>query len=74
MNVVDEDADDNTIPDCLDDTSDLCPEDPDKTRPGICGCGVSDADTDGDTIPDCRDFCPEDPAKTTPGTCGCGIG
>jgi len=37
---------------------DLCPEDPDKTEPGECGCGVSDVDSDGDTVPDCFDICP----------------
>ena len=38
---------------------DLCPSDPFKTEPGICGCGVSDADPDGDSWPDlCADNCP----------------
>jgi len=38
---------------------DLCPNDPLKEVPGICGCGVDDnADADGDTIPDCLDQCP----------------
>jgi hypothetical protein len=27
------------------DCSDACPDDPDKTEPGICGCGVPDVDT-----------------------------
>lgn len=27
---------------------DLCPDDPDKTSPGLCGCGVSDSDGFGD--------------------------
>jgi len=37
----------------------LCPNDPLKEVPGICGCGVDDnADADGDTIPDCLDQCP----------------
>ena len=27
---------------------DNCPSDPSKTQPGICGCGVSDADSDSD--------------------------
>ena len=37
---------------------DICPNDPNKTEPGICGCGVPDDDTDGDTVPDCIDICP----------------
>ncbi len=51
---------------------DLCPDDPDKLDPGICGCGVADTDTDGDGTPDCNDECPDDPEKTAPGDCGCG--
>ena len=27
------------------DCSDACPDDPDKTEPGVCGCGVPDVDT-----------------------------
>jgi hypothetical protein len=56
----------------LPDPDDECPEDPDKTAPGTCGCGVPDTDSDGDEVPDCEDDCPEDPAKTEPGACGCG--
>jgi hypothetical protein len=37
---------------------DQCPDDPNKTEPGICGCGVADTDTDGDGTPDCNDQCP----------------
>lgn len=37
---------------------DLCPEDPEKYEPGICGCGVPDTDTDGDSEADCNDNCP----------------
>jgi len=35
--------------------SDDCPDDPGKTLPGICGCGVADIDTDDDTLMDCND-------------------
>ena len=59
---------DGTV-DCLDG----CPNDPDKTDPGICGCGVADVDTDGDGTPDCNDNCPNDPDKIDPGACGCGV-
>ena len=41
--------------------------------PGLCGCGVSDADSDGDGTVDCLDGCPTDPNKTAPGICGCGV-
>jgi hypothetical protein len=37
--------------------NDNCPADPLKTEPGICGCGISDADSDNDSIPDCNDNC-----------------
>jgi probable HAF family extracellular repeat protein len=52
---------------------DYCPDDPDKSAPGFCGCGVPETDTDGDLTPDCIDDCPQDPLKTAPGICGCGI-
>ena len=52
---------------------DACPDDPAKTDPGICGCGVADVDSDGDGTADCNDVCSDDPAKTDPGLCGCGI-
>lgn len=48
------DADNDNVPDCLDG----CPDDPAKTSPGACGCGVSDADADSDSVPDCFDVCP----------------
>jgi len=58
-----------TVPD----GNDNCPADPNKTEPGICGCGVSDVDSENDGLPDCLDGCPNDPDKTEPGICGCGI-
>jgi hypothetical protein len=39
-------------------SEDGCPDDPDKTEPGVCGCGTPDTDTDGDGVPDCIDNCP----------------
>ena len=53
--------------------SDQCPDDPNKTEPGQCGCGVPDVDADGDGIPDCNDQCPNDPANNDvdgDGVCG----
>jgi hypothetical protein len=55
------------------DICDNCPDDPNKTEPGECGCGVSDVDSDQDGTADCNDGCPEDPNKTEPGECGCGV-
>jgi len=55
------------------DCEDGCPDDPDKTEPGICGCGESDDDTDDDGTVDCEDGCPDDPDKTEAGQCGCGV-
>ena len=49
-----DDTDNDGTPDCLDN----CPDDPNKTEPGDCGCGVADTDTDGDGIADCIDPCP----------------
>ncbi len=63
------DADNDGTPDC----SDGCPNDPNKTSPGACGCGVPDTDSDGDGVPNCIDGCPNDPNKTSPGSCGCGV-
>jgi len=40
--------------------TDQCPQDENKEEPGICGCGIPDADTDGDGVLDCEDVCPED--------------
>lgn len=53
---------------------DCCPEDDAKTMPGVCGCGVADADGDSDGTPDCNDLCPADVNRTQPGACGaCGV-
>ena len=46
------------------DLGDLCPDDPAKSDPGLCGCGVPDTDSDGDGTPDCNDQCANDPNKT----------
>ncbi|MBM3987324.1 MAG: hypothetical protein FJ294_05140 [Planctomycetes bacterium] len=51
----------------------MCPNDPLKLAPGLCGCGVSDVDSDSDGTPDCNDLCPNDPLKLAPGLCGCGV-
>ncbi len=51
------DSDGDGTPDC----DDACPTDADKTAPGACGCGVSDADSDGDGVVDCVDNCPSVP-------------
>ena len=40
------------------DNHDACPTDPEKTAPGVCGCGVADTDADADGTPDCVDLCP----------------
>jgi hypothetical protein len=63
------DSDSDGVADC----NDGCPNDPLKSSPGTCGCGVSDADSDSDGVADCNDGCPNDPLKTSPGTCGCGV-
>jgi len=36
----------------------LCPDDPNKTEPGVCGCGRTDVDSDSDGIEDCIDNAP----------------
>lgn len=37
---------------------DSCPNDPNKTDPGVCGCGVADIDSESDGVTDCIDNCP----------------
>ncbi len=51
------DADNDGVGDDLDG----CPDDPAKTTPGVCGCGVADTDTDADGIADCVDNCVDVP-------------
>jgi hypothetical protein len=50
------------------DDKDLCPQNPNKVEPGVCGCNVPDTDANGDRIPDCvgpvGEFC----TGKTPGT------
>jgi OOP family OmpA-OmpF porin len=53
------------------DKRDLCPDDPDKTEPGICGCGHPDIDSDGDGIYDCFDTCPGTPRGAPVDENGC---
>lgn len=54
------DSDGDGIDNCGDD----CPNDPSKSSPGICGCGVADADSDADGTPDCLDT--GDPTEEPP--------
>ena len=49
------DADSDGVPDW----ADGCPDDPHKTQPGACGCGVPDVDGDEDGVADCEDNCPD---------------
>ena len=43
---------------------DLCPNDDNKLKPGICGCGKPDLDSDEDGILNCKDSCPDDPTNS----------
>jgi cysteine-rich repeat protein len=63
------DADGDGVGSCLD----TCDNDPLKTEPGACGCGVPDTNQDGDAWADCVETCDTDPAKSEPGLCGCGV-
>jgi len=53
---------------------DICPNDPNKIHPGVCGCGVADTDTDSDGTPDCNDNCPNTSNPGQEDTDGDGIG
>lgn len=46
----------DTDSDGTDDCHEECDQDPNKTEPGICGCGVPDDDSDGDGILDCQEL------------------
>jgi len=53
------------------DPCDGCPNDPDKTDPGLCDCGVPDSDNDADGVIDCHDLCPDTPAGAEVDQFGC---
>jgi hypothetical protein len=61
------------IPDGGDASGDCCPDDPLKTQPGFCGCGIPETDTDHDGTPDCIDQCPTNRDRQTIGLCGCAL-
>jgi hypothetical protein len=46
---------------------DNCPDDPNKTEPGICGCGVADIDADQDGSYECEGDCNESDDTVYPG-------
>jgi hypothetical protein len=49
----------------------MCEDDPLKIDPGLCGCGVTDVDSDGDGLPNCLDECPLNPLRSKLGPCAC---
>ncbi len=57
------------------DIVDLCPDNPNKTHPGVCGCDTEDVIDAYTGLYTCNqiDLCPNDPQKTKPGLCGCGV-
>ncbi len=52
-------------------SADLCVEDPKKSAPQKCGCGMDEYDADRDGVPDCLDACPYDRELVAKGICGC---
>lgn len=53
-------------------SGDECPDDPTKTAPGDCGCGVLDLDSDEDGVSDCKDECPDQSTSSVKdAVCGC---
>jgi len=61
------DSDADGLADCVDG----CPYDPNKTAPGIAGCGYSDTSTIPGGFPGGVTQCPNDPNNIKPGDCGC---
>lgn len=60
------DSDEDGTPDC----EDACREDPAKTAPGACGCGIPDVDADGDGFFGCAGMlrdCDDDDGDVFPG-------
>jgi len=55
-------------------SEDLCPDDPNKTEPGVCGCGISDVDSDSDGLEDCIDNAPYNPNPDQTDSDGDGVG
>jgi hypothetical protein len=64
------DADGDGVNDALDG----CPDDPDKSAPGACGCGHPDTDSDGDDVADCIDNCVDVANPDQKDTDGDGVG
>jgi len=55
VTVTDTDSLESTDTTNVDVSNDNCPNDSNKTEPGVCGCGIADTDTDLDGTPDCID-------------------
>ena len=58
------------------DQCDNCPNDSDKTEPGLCGCGAADIDSDEDGFLQCIDDCNDNDPDINPGAtevCGDGV-
>ncbi len=66
-NGVPDDQEMDTDGDGVIDACDNCPDDPHKSVPGVCGCGVAQTDSDADGVPDCIDDCPNVPNTDTDG-------